>query len=98
MNAMMKEVTTKPTFCRRMVERSTTTVRNRVASLSNRDASVELELFISSNHPISFLSIAATKYRKMLGTFYLNRGQTKRRADTKKADINARFQQDVAKL
>nr|GMD78220.1 hypothetical protein Iba_chr13cCG10870 [Ipomoea batatas] len=57
--AMMKEVTTRPRFCKRILERSTTTVRSRVASLSKREANIELVLSITSNHPISFFSIAA---------------------------------------
>ena len=61
MKAMMNEVTTKPKFCMRIVERSTIMVLNRVASLSRRDESIELVLFASSNHPISFLKMAAMK-------------------------------------
>jgi hypothetical protein len=63
MKAMINEPTIKPTFCIRIVERSTTIVRNKVASLSRRDASIELVLFVSSNHPISFLKMAAIKYK-----------------------------------
>lgn len=62
--ARTNEVTTKPTFCIRIVERSTTTVRSKVASLSKRDASMELVFSVSSNHPISFLKMAASKYRR----------------------------------
>ncbi|GER34661.1 basic-leucine zipper transcription factor family protein [Striga asiatica] len=61
MNAMINEVTIRPTFCNSMVDRSTTTVRNKVASLSSCDASIALVLLTSSNHPISFLNMAATK-------------------------------------
>lgn len=61
MKAMINEATINPTFCKRIVERSTTIVRNKVASLSRRDESIELVLFVSSNHPISFLKIAAFK-------------------------------------
>ena len=61
MKAMINEVTTKPIFCKRIVERSTTIVLNRVASVSKRDESIELALFVSSNQPISFFKIAATK-------------------------------------
>ena len=61
MKAMMNEVTTKPKFCMRIVERSTIMVLNRVASLSRRDESIELVLFASSNHPISFPKMAAMK-------------------------------------
>lgn len=61
MKAMINEATTKPTFCKRIDERSTTIVLNKLASLSRRDARIELELFISSNHPISFLKIAGRK-------------------------------------
>lgn len=64
MKAMTNDVTAKPMLSRRIEERSTTTVRNKVASLSKRDASMELVLFVSSNHPISFLKIAATKYNR----------------------------------
>lgn len=67
MKAMMNEVATKPRFCMRIVERSTTTFFNKVASLSKRDASMELVLFVSSNHPISFLRMAAIKYGRELG-------------------------------
>jgi hypothetical protein len=62
--AMINEVTTKPTFCKRMVERSTTIVRNKVASLSRRDVSMELVLFKSSNHPISFFKMAVIRASK----------------------------------
>lgn len=61
--AMMNDATTKARFCRRIVERSTTIVRNKVASVSKRDESIALVLFISSNHPISFLKIAAIKQK-----------------------------------
>lgn len=63
MKAMMNDVTTIAKFCRRMVERSTTIVRNKVASVSRRDESIALVLFISSNHPISFLKRAAIKQK-----------------------------------
>lgn len=66
MKAMINEVTTNPTFCKRIVLRSTTIFRNRVASLSRRDESIELVLFASSNHPISLLKMAAIKYRRKL--------------------------------
>lgn len=59
MNAMMKDATTKPTFCMRIVVLSTTMVRSKVASLSRREANIELVLFMSSNQPISFLRMAA---------------------------------------
>lgn len=59
--AMMNEVTTKPTFCNRIVERSTITVRSKVASVSSWDESIELVLLTSSNHPISFLNMAANE-------------------------------------
>lgn len=62
MKVMTNEVTVKPMLTIRIVDRSTTTVRNNVASLSKREASMELVLVVSSNHPISFLKIAATKY------------------------------------
>lgn len=65
MKAMTNEATTKPKFCIRIVVRSTTIVLNKVASLSRRDESIELVLFVSSNHPISFLNMAATKYKKL---------------------------------
>lgn len=61
MKEMINEATTNPTFCKRIVVRSTTIVRNRVASLSRRDESIELVLFMSSNQPISFLKMAATR-------------------------------------
>ena len=66
MKAMTNDVKTKPRFCMRIVERSTTTVRNKVASLSKREASMELVLFVASNHPISFRKMAATNYRRKL--------------------------------
>jgi len=59
MNAIINEATTKPIFCNRIVERSTTIVLNNVASVSSCDESIELVLFVSSNHPISFFKIAA---------------------------------------
>lgn len=61
MKAIINEATTKPMFCNRIVERSTTIVRNNVASLSNCDESIELVLLVSSNQPISFFKIAAVK-------------------------------------
>lgn len=61
MKAMINEATTKPKFCIKIVDLSTTIVRNKVASLSSREARIELELFKSSNHPISFLKIAEKK-------------------------------------
>lgn len=61
MKEMMKEQTIKPAFCKRIVQRSTTTVRNKVASVSSCDESIALVLFTSSNQPISFLKMAATK-------------------------------------
>jgi hypothetical protein len=61
---MAKAVKTNPTFCKRMVLRSTTIVRKRVASLSRREQSIELVLFVSSNHPISFLKMAAIRRYK----------------------------------
>lgn len=64
--AMMNEVMIRPTFCIRIVARSTTTVRSKVASLSNRDASMELVFSVLSNHPISFLRMAARRYRSNL--------------------------------
>lgn len=57
--AMINEVPINPKFCISIVVRSTTTVLNNVASLSKREASIELVLFVSSNQPISFLNIAA---------------------------------------
>ena len=59
--AMMNEAATLPTFCSRIVERSTTIVFNKVASLSRRDESIELVLSVLSNHPISFLNMAGKK-------------------------------------
>lgn len=61
MKAIINEATTKPIFCNRIVERSTTIVRNNVASVSNCDESIELVLFVSSNQPISFFKIAAAR-------------------------------------
>jgi len=61
MKAIINEATTKPIFCNRIVERSTTIVLNNVASVSNCDESIELVLFVSSNHPISFFKIAAPR-------------------------------------
>jgi hypothetical protein len=61
MKAMTNDVTTKPTLCKRTVERSTTIVRNKVASLSRRDVSIELVLLKSSNQPISFLKMAVIR-------------------------------------
>lgn len=58
--AIINEVTTKPTFCKRIVERSTTIVCNKVASVSKRAERTELVLLVSSNQPISFFKIAAT--------------------------------------
>lgn len=55
---MMSDVTIIPIFCRRIVERSTTIVRRRVASVSRRDDNIALVLLVSSNHPISFLKMA----------------------------------------
>lgn len=63
---MMNEATTKPTFCKRIVDRSTTIVLNKVASLSRRDESIELVLSVSSNHPISFLNMAAKSILKVI--------------------------------
>lgn len=59
MKAMIKEVTIIPMFCRRIVERSTTMVRSRVASVSRRDVNIALVLLMSSNQPISFLKITS---------------------------------------
>lgn len=61
MKAITREVTIIPMFCKRIVERSTTIVRSRVASVSRRDDSIALVLLISSNQPISFLKIAGNK-------------------------------------
>jgi hypothetical protein len=61
MNAIINEVTTRPTFCKRIVERSTTIVFNKVASVSKRDESIVLEFLVSSNQPISFFKIAAVR-------------------------------------
>jgi hypothetical protein len=61
---MIKAVMMNPTFCKRIEERSTTIVRKRVASLSRREESIELVLFVSSNHPISFLKMAAIRYKR----------------------------------
>lgn len=58
MKAITSEVAIIPIFWRRIVERSTTIVRSRVASVSKRDDSIALLLLVSSNQPISFLSIA----------------------------------------
>lgn len=63
---MMNEATTKPTFCKRIVDRSTTIVLNKVASLSRRDESIELVLSVSSNHPISFLNMAAKRILEVI--------------------------------
>lgn len=60
--AMTNEAATKPKFCIKIVDRSTTIVRSKVASLSSREARMELELSISSNHPISLLKIAETEH------------------------------------
>lgn len=59
--AIINEATTRPTFCNRIVERSTTIVRIKVASDSKRDESIELVLPVSSNQPISFFKIAAAR-------------------------------------
>lgn len=61
MKAITREVTIIPMFCKRIVERSTTIVRSRVASVSRRDDSIALVLLTSSNQPISFLKIAGNK-------------------------------------
>jgi len=61
MNAIISAVTTRPTFCKRIVERSTTIVFNKVASVSKRDESIELVFLVSSNQPISFFKIAAVR-------------------------------------
>jgi hypothetical protein len=61
MKAMINEVTTRPTLCKRIVVRSTTIVCNKIASLCRRPVSIGLVLFKSSNHPISFLRMAVTK-------------------------------------
>jgi len=59
MKAIINEATTRPTFCRRIVERSTIIVLKNVASVSKRDESIELVLFMSSNQLISLFKIAA---------------------------------------
>ena len=61
MKAIINEATTRAKFCKRIVERSTTIVRNKVASVSKRDESIELVLFASSNQPISFFKTAAAR-------------------------------------
>lgn len=58
MKAIINEVPINPIFCISIAVRSTTTVLSKVASLSKREASIELVLLVSSNHPISFLKIA----------------------------------------
>lgn len=61
MKAMMKEVTTREMFCKRMVDRSTTIVLSRVASASKRDDNMELLLFMLSKNPISFRKSAGIR-------------------------------------
>jgi len=64
--AIINEATTRPRFCSRIVERSTTIVRIKVASDSKRDESMELVLVVSSNHPISFFKIAAAREKTVV--------------------------------
>jgi len=64
MKATINAATTRPTFCRRIVERSTIIVLKNVASVSKRDESIELVLFMSSNQLISLFKIAAPTYTR----------------------------------
>jgi len=64
MNAIISAVTTRPTFYKRIVERSTTIVFNKVASVSKRDESIEVVFLVSSNQPISFFKITAVRWTK----------------------------------